>query len=486
MKLSVLGGCSLALLLAAVPSQAVGPPTSGDTQLCSDKLQNETLLYVNSVQKQVRLSIKNNLKAKDSKCAGAITKCAGGPTHGATCDTANGNADCTSGECTVDGTKGISGAINKAKAKVRSKVTAACLSADLLSLFGIDGSPRCPDPDCPPPDGTGVACDGLDPNELVDCILQGGVGDIADALIGDVSGEVLGRSASDNLPDVPAPISICGVTLATILQVGSESSSASNGQPGGAAPQVITPACAAGVCGTRGQGVVGNTLTIAQTYAGVIPVCLWTKLGDADPGVGEATAIGTIDLNDGSQSSFTPINTTVLIGTTCPVCVGGICDSGTNNGQPCSASSSTDVACPPAGGGPIIPNPLNLNSAGGTLSVPANNPAGGSTNPSATFCGSCDVDDSQGCQNDADCVATGACSGIVGSGCCVFGTNTGAFGVDSATSASADGVAGPLMPRLGAIFCTGKTTSGLLNTSQGLPGPVRIVQQQLNAFQYPP
>jgi hypothetical protein len=39
--------------------------------------------------------------------------------------------------------------------------------------------------------------------------------------------------------------------------------------------------------------------------------------------------------------------------------------------------------------------------------------------------------------------------------------------------------------RLGTVFCTGKSGSGLVDGTQGLPGPVRLVQQQLNAFMYP-
>jgi len=116
--------------------------------------------------------------------------------------------------------------------------------------------------------------------------------------------------------------------------------------------------------------------------------------------------------------------------------------------------------------------------------VPANNPGAGATNPSATFCGACDVDDTIGCQNDQDCIDNGVCSGVVGSGCCGFGTNTGAFGTDSATSASANGLRSQYVPKLATLFCTGKSGSALVDGTQGLPGPVRLIQQQLNAYRF--
>jgi hypothetical protein len=198
-------------------------------------------------------------------------------------------------------------------------------------------------------------------------------------------------------------------------------------------------------------------------------------------------ADGSIDLASGQGGSFAPIRTEVLIGTTCPTCdaTTGLCTGGSpNDGSPCNNKGGTDVACPPPGAGPIIPNPLDLSTEPNTLSVPANNPGAGATNPSQTFCGACDGDESQGCQNDTDCVATGACVAGFGLGCCQFGTNTGAFGIDAATSATANGLRSVYVPKLATIFCTGKTTSPLVNTSQGLPGPVRLVQLQLNAFQW--
>ena len=59
----------------------------------------------------------------------------------------------------------------------------------------------------------------------------------------------------------------------------------------------------------------------------------------------------------------------------------------------------------------LIPNPLDLDTENNTLSVPANNPVGGATNPVGTFCGMCDLDSTIGCQNDSDCIANGVCSG---------------------------------------------------------------------------
>jgi len=106
------------------------------------------------------------------------------------------------------------------------------------------------------------------------------------------------------------------------------------------------------------------------------------------------------------------------------------------------------------------------------------------TNPLGTFCGSCDIDPTIGCNNDQVCVDNGVCSGAVGSGCCQFGANTGAFGVDTATTITANGVRGPYLPKLATIFCTGLSGDGLVDSSQGLPGPVRLIQAQLNTFEY--
>src|SRR5262249_58229632 len=56
--LCMAGAITLALTGSAF---AIAVPST-TTQLCSDKLQNEGLLYVNALQKQVRLSIQNNIK----------------------------------------------------------------------------------------------------------------------------------------------------------------------------------------------------------------------------------------------------------------------------------------------------------------------------------------------------------------------------------------------------------------------------------------
>jgi hypothetical protein len=453
-------------LATAVPSTTL--------QKCSDQIQLNTLKYTGAVQKEVRLSIKNNMKGKDSKCSGGFA-CAGGGNNGGKCDVLNGNVDCPSGQCTVNAAKGIASKINKAKGKLRDKIAQFCTSADLLALYGVNGTTRCEDPD--------DIDNGLDADELADCILQGAIGDALNSRFGDPAGEVMGRGAPEIVPDSPAPFEVCFVTLGSILSIGSESDPGVPAEAGGASPLNID-SCLAGVCQTSGQGVIGNNLTApTQTFAGVIPVCLVTVTGDSGNGT---SADGEIDLNTGRADNFSPISSTVLIGTTCPVCTAGVCDSGPNIGAACTSAGGTDTACPPtvAGVPPVIPNPFALSTETATLSVPANNPGGGVTNPSGTFCGACDLDDTIGCQNDQDCIDEGLCSGVLGSGCCVFGTNTGAFSNDAATSAQAEGLRSQYVPRLGTIFCTGKSGSGLVDSTQGLPGPVRSVQQQLNAFQY--
>jgi hypothetical protein len=495
--LALCAGAAL-LLLPGVTLAAAVPDKF--TQRCADKLQLETLKYVNQVQKQIRLSIKNNLKGKSSKCAHKFYACAGGSNNGGKCDPtkafcsvttaqtcvldadcplgetcdAAGNTDCPAGgQCHPDTRKGIAGKINKAKGKLRDKFAQFCTDADLITLFGVSGNSRCPDPSDPD--------DGLTASELADCVLVGAIGDTNTAIFGDAAGEIMGRAANSVVPD--DPLGVCAVTLASGLSIGSASADVTLAEAGGVAPSNVD-GCVGTLCDTSGAGIIGNNLTApTQTFAGVIAICLVTVTGDAGNGT---PADGQIDIATGEQTSFAPISSTVLIGTTCPVCTAGVCDSGDNAGQPCTSPNGTDTACPPTvvGVPPVIPNPLDLTSEGASITVPANSPGTGVTNPSGTFCGACDFDETVGCNHDSVCVAAGACSGAVGSGCCVFGTNTGAFGDASATTASAPGVRGPYVARLGTVFCTGKSGSGLVDGTQGLPGPVRLVQQQLNAFTY--
>lgn len=480
MRKSLAIGIASAFALAYAGSAfAIAIPDSG-TQLCSDKIQNGTLLYVNAVQKQIRLSIKNNIKGKDSKCSGGFS-CAGGANNTKSCiNKGTGlpdNALCGVGfQCQPNTTKGVAGAINKAKGKLRKTISDACTSGQLLTLFGVNGTTTCPDPSNPD--------NGLDASELADCILEGAIGDIAGSIFGDPAGAILAKGAAEIVPDSPVvPFEVCAVTLGSVLSIGSEAGPQSPAEAGGAAP-LLTENCAAGVCDTKGQGIVGNNLTApTQTFAGVIAVCLVTVTSDSGNGTG---ADGTIDLNTGDAATFSPILSTVLIGTTCPICDLGVCDSGDNQDDPCSSPGGTDTACPPtiAGVPPIIPNPLDLTTGVNSLSVPANNPGGGVTNPSATFCGACDLDDTIGCQSDQACDLEGVCGAGVGLGCCVFGTNTGAFGVDNATEVERNGTPGQYLSQMGTVFCTGVSGDGLVDGTQGLPGPVSLVQAQLNTFQY--
>jgi hypothetical protein len=466
--------CAGAFAFAAVAGTAMAATIPSSTvQLCSDQMQNNTLKYINAVQKQVRLSIKNNLNGKDSKCSGGAA-CAGSTTNGKACST---NAFCSTGipmgsqsQCSVNVAKGVAGAINKAKKSLRAKFAQFCLAGDYTTL-GFPNS-RCPNADTA--------------DEVADCVLQGAIGDISANVFGDPAGEVMARAATDIVPQTTAPLSVCGVTLGSILQIGSASTSATPAEAGGAQQVFIDGACVGTVCQTKGGTLLGNNLTApTQTFAGLIPVCLVTVTSDAG---NLTTQDGDIDLGTGEQNSFAPIRSTVLVGTTCPLCdaTSSTCDTGPNAGLPCSAPGATDTACPPtiAGMPSVIPNPLALSTEPTTLSVPANNPVGGANNPAAAFCGACDLDDTLGCQNDADCVALGACSGGVGSGCCGFSASPGAFGNAAATTITTNGKRGPYIPILGTAFCTGKSGSGLVDSSQGLPGPVRLVQEQLNTFEY--
>lgn len=457
---SLLGAASLALCTSAF---AAGVPDAA-TQKCSDTLQNETIKIIGAIQKQIKTSLKNNRNAKDSLCSGGLA-CAGG--NGANGKACTGNASCTTlnaksdptaaSECTVNVGKGVAGAINTAKGGLRKNLAAKCTDAQLVTL----GFPtaRCPDPAGSTP--------GLQVAELADCILNGAIGDIPNAIFGDPAGEVMGRAAGQLIPDTPSPIKVCGVTLGSILQIGSESASSDPTEPGGAQPQTTT--CVGVACTTAGSPLIGNSLT-APTDATGIALCLKTSTQNAGNGT---TTSGTLNLSTGAQSSFSPISTQVF-GSKCPKCdnTTKTCTGGANNGKKCTQGGATDIACPPntmviA----TIPNPLNLSTGTTTLTIPLvmGNPAG-------VFCGACNGDPTKGCQSD------GACGGDAP---CDFGSNTGAFGVDSATQVVAVGHPGPVLPRLAGAFCTGSADSGMtIDASQGLPGPVRLVQQQLNAYEY--
>jgi hypothetical protein len=369
----------------------------------------------------------------------------------------------------VNVAKGGAGAVIKAKAGLRSGFAKACTTGDLATL-GFPNS-RCPN--------------ATTTTLLADCVLQGAIGDFTHAIFGDPAAEIMGRAATDLVPDpgsTGALNGVCGLTMGSILQIGALSTSNTPAEAGGAQPLDITAAsCASQPCDTTGRGTVGNNLTApTQTFAGTIPICLVTVTSDA--GMGK-TQTGTIDTVTGEQHSFAPISTTVVF-TVCPVCNAGLCDSGVNAGKKCSASGSQDIACPPStvGGEPVIPNPLNLSTESLTLSVPANNPGGGATNPSGAFCGACDGDTTIGCQNDSECTLQGVCGGA---GCCQFSTSPGAFG-QAVTSINSTGKRGPYVPQLGTVFCTGKSGDPLVDPSQGLPGPVRLVQSQVNNFEYAP
>lgn len=470
---SLLGAASLALCTSS--AFAAGPPDAL-TGKCSDTIQNETIKVISAIQKQIKTSLKNNRTQptpKDSLCSGGLA-CAGG--NGANGKACTGNASCTTlnakldptavSECTVNGAKGIAGAINAAKGGLRKNLGLKCTDAQLITL-GFPSS-RCPDPAGSPA--------GLQVSELADCILDGVIGDIPNAIFGDPAGEVMGRGAGQLIPDSPSPNKVCGVTLGSLLHIASESASVDPAEAGGAAPLKLT--CVGQACDTEGSNLIGNSLT--SPTSSPANLCLKTSTVDAGNGT---TQDGTLNLGTGAQVSNAPISTEVY-GGKCPKC-----DSATkkclrnslldpvslNEGKKCTNSGATDIACPPSGT-PIatVPNPLNLSTGTTTITIPISGP--GVNNPSGTFCGACNGDPTKGCQNDAACGGDAPCD---------FGSNTGAFGVDAATEVKAIGHIGPVMPRLAGAFCTGSADNGgLIDTAQGLPGPVRLVQQQLNAYEY--
>jgi hypothetical protein len=334
----------------------------------------------------------------------------------------------------------------------------------------------------------------MDFDQVVDCILRNNASYREGGIIVDTTYEPYRRAATHLTVPHPAdhpayPSTICGVPGSFLLQYGSETADSYSGRQGGTR-LLFSDGCAGDVCQTRGEAVAdfgGNLLDDPlPTYAGLIPICILMHPADAGNGTFED---GSIDLTTGDQQTFQKISATVLIGTTCPRCVTstGLCDSGDRAGMSCLHLGSEDVACPPTiiGVPPVMTLPLDLTTGTDTLNVPPHNPGGGATNPAGTFCGACDLDETVGCQNDQDCVDAGVCSGGLGSGCCVFGTNDGYAGEPCpgpVTSTSVEGAPGPFVPHLATLFCMGKTGSALVDATVGLPGPARYIEPRLNVF----
>jgi hypothetical protein len=226
--------------------------------------------------------------------------------------------------------------------------------------------------------------------------------------------------------------------------------------------------CGVGTCGYT--GCYGNILSVTQTSSNGSTTCLVTHTGNSGNGT---TTTGAINLTTGQAVTQSPIATDVyLLGpgvTGCGRCVNHVCDTNsTNAGAACTgADGQIDQGCFPAGGNlGTIPNPFILTTGTRTMTP------GAAPNK---FCGFCNAAPAIGCQTAADCP----------SGTCNFtGTNNGFYGDSTATTVTATGDVQQYAPTFVGVFCTGKTSSSLVNGSAGLPGPVRIIQPYVFGYSY--
>jgi len=472
-------GCALLATVGALPAGATGPyPTA--VRNCFGVVAQQTMSFANKVQAEVRGSILANMRGNTSTCAGPRV-CVGGPKNTKAC---TGNASCGSAggvafECHPR-SAGITAAIAAAEKSLRQSLTSACTVDHLHALFGVaSGNGWCPDPSTPP--------DGLDPNELVDCILRTSLGELTLAGLAGTVGTLLGTGAPDAAVDAPLPKQICGVTLGGLGRIGAQAAFYAPATPMGTLNVSVPDGCTAGnpICNTKGDGIVGNMVAPPrQVVAGAIPICLTTRSLDAGNGTPED---GSIDLSTGQQTSVAPIATTVHLGIPCPICdrVTKVCTSPTNDspheGQPCTSPGRTDIACPPKVQpvAPMIVQRTELTTESVTLDVPV---GAGVSNPVGAFCGACDGDPTIVCRRDQDCTAAGVCSAATG--CCQFSTVKGAHGDATVQLLQASGRRGSFVPQLAGVGCVAPSGDPVVDGSVGLPGPLRTAESRLNAFRY--
>lgn len=471
--------CATALTLAASgTARATGPYTTTQRS-CYDRIAKFTTKLIDAVHDEIRVSIGTNMRALKSLCGGPNFVCAGGANNGKTC---TGNAFCGSAgnvpfQCQSKANAGILGAVNTAKKNLRTQI-ASCTPSDLNALYGTGGNARCPDPSNP--------ANGMTADEVYDCILRTAIGEIdARQLRGNI-GEILGTGAPDVAVDSPMFTKACGVVLGGLTHVGSVSTASTTFIRPVALDPLGRDGCTDGtpLCPVKSLGAVGNLIDAPlQTFAGAIPICLETRAADAGNGT---PAAGRIDLSTGLYELKAPVDLSIHIGETCPICnaITLRCNTGPHLGLACNNPGATDVACPATQVPtvPIIHQPLSFSTEMAMLAVQPNNPGGGVTNPVGTFCGYCDVDQAVGCGNDSDCVNAAVCGG--GQGCCVFGTNQGAFADANAHFVQVEGVRNPYLPQLVSLSCTGRSGDNLVDSAVGLPGPLRSVQTRLTAYEY--
>lgn len=474
---SLLSGCLVAIVAGVLATPRPARSLTAAEIKCVDEILLSTRRYICKKQGYVVRSLRKNIRGQDARCAVGF-RCLGGPSHGANCNPALANADCPAGECQPNRFTGnglarlILHQQNLFKIGVYNDCT---LSGATLGGLGY------PNAQCP---------FATDFDEVVDCVLRSNSahplgGDPAASSIIDAVLEPL-RTTSGHLPipHPPYPTTICGVPGSWVLDWGSEG----GGRPAfgreGFSRLLLTDGCVGDVCQTKGSGVIDNMLDDPETlWAGVIPLCAVTRAGDTG---NSSIEDGSIDLVTGQQTSFNLLSIELYVGA-CPKCLtaSGACSGGVHAGGPCVSRGAEDISCPP-GGAPFVVflQPVSLTTEPTTLLIPAHNPGGGVTNPAATFCGACDLDPRIGCQSDQDCDTRGACGAGIGAGCCVFGSNTGFNGYDSALSVAGGGARGPLIPHLSGLWCMGETGNGLIDASVGLPGPVRYIEPRVNVVEW--
>ena len=204
---------------------------------------------------------------------------------------------------------------------------------------------------------------------------------------------------------------------------------------------------------------------------------------------GGVNSIGALNLTTGTGSTIAPISTEVFLKIggldICPKCNGNLCTSGP--GTSCSTPDGTTTGeCPPEDDATnwsslgLIPNPFNLGSGKVSLTAATSVPANGGWPAGKAFCGKCSLNTKVGCSTD------GSIACPTGTGSC---TTSGAFAGyrgdvnyddDLSTSgqqASAVGIPNLYAGTAAGIFCSGSAdTGGLVDSSVGLPGPVRVLQ----------
>jgi hypothetical protein len=196
-------------------------------------------------------------------------------------------------------------------------------------------------------------------------------------------------------------------------------------------------------CATAGgtcEFFFGSPLPLA---AGGVSTCVSNQIN--------GTITGTANTETGSSATTAALISRVYSGPTsagpCPKCVGdgapndnnraGTCDSGQNAGQTCDVNGQspnlfwgkTSLDCPPLTGGLIATLAIDLTNTTGTktrtLSAASPNCRAVGFTANKCICDTCNNANATPCSTNADCPASGRCTG--GSGTfCIGGTNAGA------------------------------------------------------------